>query len=102
MMIADRFQAMAALRGWSAEKKAAVLLDYIIHQRDDAAFLAFVAQQEAHPVMTRADQFLWAVAERLQHPALVLDPSFQLFCLDTFDLFTPEDAGAEWQRRAAV
>lgn len=102
MMIADRFHAMATLRGWNAEKKAAVLLDYIVRRADDGAFLAFVAQQEVHPAMTRADEFLWAVAELLQCPGLALDARFQLFCLDTFDLFTAEEAAAEWQRRTAA
>lgn len=98
-MIHDQFHAMAALRGWPVEKQVTVLLDYIAGQDSSPAFLDVLARQESSPAMDRADRFLWTVADRLQHRGLVLDAAFQLFCLDTFDLFSPDEAAAEWRRR---
>lgn len=78
------------------------MLEYIGYQDCDAAFHDFLGEKAKDPEYDAADEFLWEVADRLQHRGLVLDAEFQRFCADCFDLFTPEEAAAEWQRRTAA
>ena len=48
---------------------------------------------------TKADEFMWQVADELGMPNLTHDADFQLFCLNLHDTSSPSQAAEEWNRR---
>jgi len=50
--------------------------------------------------LSEADSFLWVVANALQNSSLAHDAEFRRYCLDSHDLFSVEQAVAEWRVRS--
>lgn len=49
--------------------------------------------------MSPPDRFMWNVSGELQNASLVRDACFQLFCVNSFDRITVEQAAADWRSR---
>ena len=48
---------------------------------------------------TKADEFMWQVADELGMPNLTRDADFQLFCLNLHDTHSTSQAAEDWSRR---
>ncbi|MGH6805447.1 MAG: hypothetical protein ACREEJ_01115 [Ensifer adhaerens] len=48
---------------------------------------------------SKADEFMWQVADELGMASLTHDADFQLFCLNLHDTHSPSQAAEDWNRR---
>lgn len=102
MSESDHFARVAAAEGWSLATQVGVLLTYIDNQASPEAFEDYLAEQRFDDPSGDSDRdFLWAVAQALQHPRLALAAEFQEFCGNASDQLTVEQAVEAWRRTEA-
>lgn len=103
-MTRTTFEDIAAAEGWTPTTQVNVLLDYIENQHSPEAFRDYLEgrrneQDDLSASDDPADDFMWAVADILQHPALALDTGFQEYCSNAHGLLTAEHAAESWWMR---
>ncbi|WP_454883022.1 hypothetical protein [Sphingomonas oryzagri] len=99
-MIGTQFHRIAADKSWSEARQIAVLLPAIGHHATPdiaAAVLAEIRSLSGDTVPDSvADRFMWDVVALIGNPGLVLSAAFQGYCLNSWNLLTPEQAGERW------
>ncbi|EQB16815.1 MULTISPECIES: hypothetical protein [Sphingobium] len=98
------FHQMADSEGWSETTQIDLLLRYISAQQDETGFADFLAQYceaDSQDVGHEAERFTREVAEHLDNQDLAVDPAFESFCGNAFDMLTSRQTAERWRRTSA-
>jgi|GEM_PF-1814505 hypothetical protein len=103
-MTRTTFEDIAATEGWTPTTQVDVLLGYVENQQSPDVFLDYLEGRRADrdeliATDDPADDFMWAVADILQHPALALNVGFQEYCGNAHGILTAEHAAESWWMR---